>query len=420
MSLLSDRILRWLAWSLVGLYLIVMGTSLALMVIIRSPAFGVSFSTLFLEGAVLTVWTFVSVLIISRHPRHPVGWVWCLLPLLVALDNMAWSYAYYGSITRPGSLPGVEIMIVWLYMLFGRQTLGPLGFMLLFLLFPTGRSVSRRWNMLARVAVGSVVVSIPVTALAPNPIGYFPFPRDLFGLSDAGRAILEPLRTITQVLFALCILAAAFSLFVRLARARGVERQQLKWFVYSTLFVAIGFLLNTLGGIQNTPGLNSLFLFGISIMLFGFIVVSIASAIAIFRYRLYDIDLIIRRTLVYSVLTTTLVVFYLGLVILLEAALRRLVGGGSQIATVISTLAIVALSTPLHRRVQDFIDRRFYRLKYNAERALAEFAATARAETDLEALTTQVLAIVQGTMQPEQVSLWLKPDAGKISEQAQN
>jgi len=137
----------------------------------------------------------------------------------------------------------------------------------------------------------------------------------------------------------------------------------------------------------------------------------IAVAFAIFRYRLYDFDLIIRRTLVYSILTTTLVVFYLGLVIVLESALRLLVGGGSQIATVISTLAIATLFTPLRRRVQDFIDRRFYRKKYDAQQTLAQFAAAARSETDLEALSTQVLAIVQNTIQPEQVSLWLNPAA---------
>ena len=136
-------------------------------------------------------------------------------------------------------------------------------------------------------------------------------------------------------------------------------------------------------------------------------------AIAIWRHQLFDIDLVIRRTLVYTVLTALLALLYISLVLLLEGILRSLVGAGSQIATVISTLTIAALFTPLRRRVQDAIDRRFYRRKYNAEQALAEFAAAARGETDLEALSAQVVSIAQNTMQPEQVSLWLRADVGR-------
>ncbi|HLA97393.1 MAG TPA: hypothetical protein VJL34_02980, partial [Anaerolineales bacterium] len=140
----------------------------------------------------------------------------------------------------------------------------------------------------------------------------------------------------------------------------------------------------------------------------GWFLLPLCLAIAITRYRLFDIDVIIRRTLVYTVLTASLALVYFGLVILLERTLSSLVGSSGQVATVISTLAIFILFTPLRRRVQDFIDRRFYRRKYNAEKALAEFAAAARAETDLEALTAQVVEIVQNTMQPESLSLWLR------------
>jgi len=402
------RITRWLAWVLVGLYVILMGASLALMVITRSTPFDVSFPSLIVEGAVLSVWAIVGALIISRHPRHPVGWIWCVLPLLVALDNLAWGYAYYGSITSPGSLPGVEIMIVWLYTLLGRQILGPLGFTLLFLLFPTGRYLSRRWSVLAWIAVGNVAVIIPLTALAPNPVGYFPFPSDLLGLSSAARAILEPLRTITLILLALCILAATFSLFVRLAKSRNVERQQLKWFVYSTIFVAIGFPLTVLGGIQQTPGLSNLFLLGISIMLFGFIVVSIASAIAIFRYRLWDIDIIIRKTLVYGLLSSALALVYFSSILLFERTLQALTGQASTLAVVASTLIIAALFSPLRSRIQNFIDRRFYRRKYNAEKIVAAFGTGLRQEVDIEQISQRLVTAVEETLQPESLSLWLQ------------
>jgi hypothetical protein len=398
----NARNARWLAWSFGVLYAVLMAAGLTLHVVTGSPISGVSFPLEFLEATVISVWSVVGALIVSRQPRHPVGWIWCLLPILAALDNIAWGYAYYGSITDPGSLPGVQIMIVWLYTLLGRAALGPLLFTLLFLLFPTGRPPSRPWNMLVWITVGTVAIKIPVTALAPNPSGYFPFPRDLFSLSGAAREVLEPLRTITLVLLPLCILAATFSLFVRLARARGVERQQLKWFVYSTLFVALGFPLTVLG-----PG-NSYFLFGISLMFLGLAGVSVASAIAIFRYHLWEIDIIIRRTLIFGLLTGTLALVYFSSVVLLGQVFQALTGQNSPLAIVLSTLAIAALFSPLRRRIQDIIDRRFYRRKYDAGKTLANFAAVSRDQIDLNELSAVLLRTVQETVQPEHLSLWLK------------
>jgi hypothetical protein len=414
---------RWLAWCLFLLYIVLMVVGLSLLVITGSTVLGVPFPLAFVEAIVLSVWSVIGALIVSRQPRHPVGWIWCFGPILAALDNLAWGYAYYGSITRPGSLPGVEIMMVWVYALPGRGILGPLLFTLLFLLFPTGRPLSRRWNMLAWIAIGTTVALICSIPLAPNPnlTSYFPFPRELFSVSGAAREVLEPLRTIALVLRPLCILAAGFSLFVRLVRATGVERQQLKWFVYTTLFIALGFFMSALGQIQKTPGLNSFFFFGISLVVLGAAGVALASAIAIFRYRLWDIDLIIRRTLVYSILIGILTLVYFSSIVFLQVVSQLIIGQNQPpVVTVVSTLTIAALFAPIRRRIQTFIDSRFYRRKYDAEKTLANFAAVTRNQIDLNELSAVLLVIVEEAMQPEHLSLWLTEQTSSHKKEGQS
>jgi hypothetical protein len=194
------------------------------------------------------------------------------------------------------------------------------------------------------------------------------------------------------------------------------ERQQTKYVVwglviaFATAFLA--FLVNYLGRSFIPSPLVSMQLKLLSLtitLLVALPLLPLSVALSILRYRLWDIDLLIRRTLVYGVLTAILVLLYFGLVVVLEGVLRSLVGSSGQIATVISTLVIAALFNPLRRRIQDFIDRRFYRQKYDAELALAEFVAAARNETNLNQLSTYLTATVQKTLQPEQVSLWIRP-----------
>ncbi len=218
------------------------------------------------------------------------------------------------------------------------------------------------------------------------------------------------------LLFAV-LLVGGYAQIYRFRHARALERQQIKWVVTALLLMVVSFIFTAL--FVNFTGLSDpqqsspsrAFAFHVIFSAIGnltFVGVPISIALAMLRYRLWDVDIIIRRTLVYTVLTATLGLVYFGMVILLEGALRSLVGGSGQVATVVSTLAVAALFTPLRRRVQEVIDRRFYRRKYNAEQALAEFAAAARSETDLETLSAQVVGIVQHTMQPESLSLWIK------------
>ena len=216
--------------------------------------------------------------------------------------------------------------------------------------------------------------------------------------------VAPPLAVIGFALtFVMLLLGVAALIHAAFAMRDAISRAQLRWAVGGVASGVALFLLN----IASFSRFREVF---IALASLGYPVISISLAIAILRYHLFDIDLIIRRTLVYTILTAMLALVYFGLVIFLEGMLRTLVGDGGQIATVISTLAIAALFTPLRRRVQQVIDRRFYRRKYNAEHALAEFAATARGETDLEALSAQMVAIVQQTMQPDRLSLWLRDE----------
>jgi hypothetical protein len=172
------RFTTLLAWSLVGIFFFLEGVGLSLHAVSGSYFAGVDLSVHILESIALTVWVIVGALLVSRKPKHPIGWILCLVPIIAALDLFTYGYAYYGSIANPGKLPGVDAMILWLY-LQGRS-LGVLGITMLFLLFPTGRPLSHRWGILAWVTVGAMAVYIPVTVMAPNPVGHFPFPTDVF------------------------------------------------------------------------------------------------------------------------------------------------------------------------------------------------------------------------------------------------
>jgi hypothetical protein len=403
----NARNARRLAWSLVGVFVILATAGLTLQVVTGSTMFGVPWLIIFVEPPLLFVFVAVGALIVSRHPRQPIGWIWILLANFAILDYFAWGYAYYGYIAHPDSLPGVAAMIVWLYLLV-RGTFGLLLFTLLLLLFPNGQLPSRRWRLLAWITLGVVSVATLASAVAPKPFGYFPFPTNLLAVGEPARAALGRLREIAAIVIPLCVAAAALSLFIRLRQARGVERQQLKWFVYAAAFMPPGIFVIRLGMSRQASAPSQESLLGIGIFFIGLAGLAVASAIAIFRYRLWDIDIIIRRTLIFGLLTGTLALVYFSSVVLLGQVFQTLTGQQSPLAIVLSTLAIAALFSPLRRRIQNIIDRRFYRRKYDAQRTLANFAAVSRDHIDLNELSAVLLRTVQETMQPEHLSLWLK------------
>jgi hypothetical protein len=282
----------------------------------------------------------------------------------------------------------------WFWMLF----VGLLVFLLL--LFPTGRLPSSRWGPFAWVSVATISVAVIWSSI----------------ISPDVRADAPP--SPVQLSVMLLGLVAAASVVVGRRGARGVERQQIKWLLYvgPIFFVAsglhIGFYYFWLA--EGSWGLWASYL----LVIVGGLSVPSAIGVAILRYRLYEIDLIVNRTLVYGSLTATLVALYFGAIVVLQRVFVALTGQQSTLAIVASTLAIAALFVPLRRRVQGFVDRRFYRRKYDARKTLEAFSAKLRDETDLEALNNDLVGVVRETMQPAHVSLWLRPDTPLKGEQA--
>jgi len=405
---MTDRSLTRLAWSLCALTLLVLGPSLLLILL--------GWSTPLPQGA--TPWRDQTVslvgivgapilggLIASRRPRNSYGWVWLGFGLGLALQQFAASYAAY-ALVEPGTL-AAPLTISRVLGLGNQVALALAPF--LFLLFPTGWLPSRRWRPVAWISALSGAIIVVLVFLFDNP-------------DKVGGTIGIMAASVVFVIFA-TIAVSALSLLFRYRRASGVERQQLKWVAFAAVLAALflvgqqliwlaGLLIGyVLGG--DLPSLNRSLenLLDVAFIVFFYSGVGIA----ILRYRLYDIDLLINRTLVYGALTVSLALVYFGGVISLQGLLRALTGQGSQLAIVASTLAIAALFNPLRRRIQDFIDRRFYRRKYDTAKTLEVFSVKLRDETDLEQLNSELITVVKETVQPEHVSLWLRPDTAPKS-----
>jgi hypothetical protein len=276
-------------------------------------------------------------------------------------------------------------------------------FVFLALLFPNGRPPSSRWQPLVLgsgvvVVAGTVSVALwPETARGFDPINH---PLGTEVATDS----INPVETIV---YALGLIAAA-SLLARLRRSKGVERQQVKWFTYAVVVLAISATLAYV--ISESMGVVWLERASSLLVVVGVVGLPVAMGIAILRHHLYNIDLIINRTLVYGSLTAVLAGLYFSSIVWLQVLFRALTGEGSQLVVVASTLAIAALFNPLRRRIQGFIDRSFYRRKYDAVKTLEAFSAKLRDETDLDALSDGLVGVVRETMQPSHVSLWLRPD----------
>ncbi len=364
---------------------------------------------LFLSGFIPIVFALVGALIVSRQPRNVIGWLVMTPSIVLVIDGALKSLIQ--NMTVPQAEPSISlVLIVWFV---GADWVGfifPLFFIAL--LFPTGSPPSPRWRWVVGYGIALVAFFLVVSffvrtiTLDPemygvdwtirNPVGFIPDSviNAIFSTGWWGLAL------------AILTVLSAVSLVVRYRRAAAVEREQIKWILYACGLFALAYApsLSAQGNLQGVLGAL------LSILLIaGVLGIPIAIGIAILRYRLYDIDIIIRRTLIYGGLTVTLGLAYFGGVVLLQELFQVITGQHqSPIATVISTLGIAALFTPLRRRIQRDIDRRFYRRKYDAQKMLERFAASARDEVELDQLTAHLVAVVQETMQPDKVSLWLR------------
>jgi hypothetical protein len=396
-----SRRAAWLAWPLWAL--IVAGICLGFLL---WPVSEVALVPLVLSTAVpfATVGAFVG----SRRPYNPVGWLFVAFGASAAIRFTGSQYATYALLTHPGSLPGGDFIASFAVHLWHPG----LGFLVFsFLLFPDGRLPSPRWRIVAWVSAISCLSALISGMLEYEFLYKYTWPEDMSFVKPLFTGSVAELAATVFWYSSMVILAMLFvsggSLVLRLRRSVGEERQQLKWVVYAVALLAFA-VPSTILVIIVVQSLESVRVF--FALLFPLIPISVG--IAILRYRLYDIDLIINRTLVYGTLTVTLALVYAGGVAVTEAIFRTLTGQEQQeqLTIVISTLVIAALFTPLRRRIQSFIDRRFYRRKYDARKTLEAFSATLRDETDLDALSDDLVGVVRDTMQPAHVGLWLRPD----------
>jgi hypothetical protein len=406
----STRAASWLAWSLVTLSVVLLVGGIALDQMTRSTAterldYG-PVDAVFYLATVLT-FSVVGAIIASRQPGNAIGWIFCGVGLVMGINSLAGGYAEYRLSGGYGPWSLAETAAWFASWSWTILVYLPTSFLLL--LFPDGRLPSPRWRPVAWCAVLGLIGLVVGTALDPGPLGDFPQIMNPYGVDSL---ILDAVAVTGYILASASMVASAVSLIVRMRRAGTAERQQIKWLAYGGA-VAVGTIF--VGGVISVwIGVAV----GISLITISLLGVPIFTGVAIARYHLYDIDIVINRTLVYGFLTALLVVVYFGSILLLagigslvfQVPFRALTGQKSTLAVVASTLAMAALFNPLRRRIQAFVDRRFYRRKYDAAKTLEAFNSRLRNETDLDALSNDLVGVASATMQPAHLSLWLRPD----------
>jgi len=346
----------------------------------------------------------VGAMVAARVPENPTGWIFCLAGVVLGVSDFASQYADQMLFISSHPLPGGRTA-AWLQNLCFAPSFGLLGLALL--LFPDGRLPSGRWRPVLWLALAGIGLIVIGTMLRPGPLTEpFTGVSNPFGIPGS----FDLMDTVSGFgfMFMLASLAlAAFGLPARLRRSRGLEREQLKWLAFAAAITGVALVIDLVSYFATGIDLGSGVVLGLSFTTF-----PVAAGAAILRFRLYDIDVVINRTLVYGALTATLAGAYLGSVLLLQLALRPLTES-SNLAIAGSTLAVAALFRPARRRIQEIVDRRFYRRKYDAARTLEAFSARLRDQVDLDALGEDLRAVVNDTMRPAHVSLWLRSPEGR-------
>ena len=409
---MSRRAASWLSWStcalsvgmaVLGVYFLLLLSRFPHGVIVDQWLENVMVMPLFSPLlAVVTVLSFstMGAVIASSRPDAPIGWLFCAIGFVGGVRLLSTECAAYSVVAQSGMLRGVEAL-AWIASWLWVPDVGL--YLLLALLFPNGRLLSARWRPFVGFIGVVVMAGTVAVALSPGPIRGLELIENPLGMEA-----LPNVAVLTEaLLYALGVVAVA-SVLVRLRRSSGVERQQIKWFAYAGAVLATSTIITYV--LSEASSLRWLGWVAFVPAMAGNAGMPVAVGIAILRYRLYEIDILINRTLVYGLLTVMLVALYFGGIVVLQRVFVLLTGQQSTLAVVASTLLIAALFTPLRRRIQSFIDRRFYRRKYDARKTLEAFSATLRDETDLGALSENLVGIVRETMQAAHVSLWLRPD----------
>lgn len=391
----SIQIASRLAWSLWALALALAGLGILFLALSYSTPVPPRWGPRGFPAVAALVSSTIGALIVSRRPRHPIGWIFSWLGLLSGAQVLLEEYRVYALLTMGGSLPGGEIS-AWIANWIWVPAIAP-GITFLFLLFPTGQLLSPAWRPVAWFAAINAAGLTLFAAFAPGPFEQFAHLNNPFGIEALGDLGISALSALFPLMAA--VLASVASLILRIRRSAGEERLQLKWFVYAAILVALA--LPGGASYQTFPG-------GPIFLISGMALTQVAVGVAILKYRLYDIDLLINRTLVYGSLTLVLAAVYFAGVAILQASFRALTGQDSPLAIVLSTLAIAALFNPLRGRIQSAIDRGFYRSKYDAGRILAAFSTRVRDEVEVSRLSASLMEAADEAMQPATLSLWLR------------
>jgi hypothetical protein len=391
---MSPRAATRLAWSLwlLAMALVALGVLLG----VRNAATVAAFvaDALVIVPMVVSFAT-VGALIAARHPGNPIGWLFASFAAIAGLVLLASEYASYALVTASGSVPGGD-WAAWL----GAWSL---GFTIaipafIFLLFPDGHLLSPRWRPLAWLIVANGILGVALAALSNLAVADFsPFASSPVQLLRGGA--IRAIYNANQAVGAAVVLGSALCLVVRLRRARGEQRQQLKWVAYTA---TVGFAAFAIVALVGWPE-------PVVVATVAFPAIAIAAAIAIFKYHLYDIDRLISRTLVYAILTLVLGLGYAGVVLVLGQRFGGVTRHPPSWAVAGATLAVAAAFQPARRRIQQAVDRRFNRRKYNAATTIQAFSTRLRDQIDLDTLSTELLAVVDQTMEPTRVSLWFRP-----------
>ncbi len=410
----SDTTLRRYAWTL--WWVLVAAVASGLLIIVEAEAAvettwgsgGDALEVAFMLGVL--IFPLTGLLILRRAPRNTIGWLLQGIGAAWGLSGLLDAYATYGLVVDPGSLPRPDLAAAlnegtW------ATSIGLMGTFLI-LLFPDGHLPSPRWRPVAWLSGVTIVAVTLLANLSPGHLEEAPISNltNPIGLEWASLP-LTVLMVVFLPLLPLCIIACAAALVLRFRRSRGVERQQVKWLATAGVAVAAIYLLAMVSLMvpASFKDQQPVWVTGLqNVSLLSFVILPIAIGVAVLRYRLYDIDVVINRALVYGSLTAALAGVYLGLVLLLQLLLSPLTEQ-SDLAVAGSTLAVAALFRPARARIQSIVDRRFYRRRYDAALTLDAFAARLRHELDLEAVGTDLRRAVRETVQPAHVSLWLRP-----------
>jgi hypothetical protein len=398
---MSSRTAARLAWSSGVVSLALALTSISIASVPSDLTTGEVAAYTFVYGGILLASATVGALIASRHPRNPIGWILCGMALLIGLTSLTDGYADRFTSSGAGSQRLAETAAWWGNWTWVPLVLVPPTFVLL--LFPDGRLPSPRWRPLPWCAALAITALSATIALEPGPLDEHPSVANPYAV---GKSASEFIGLVGVPLLLASLVAAVAALIIRFRRADPAGRQQIKWLVYAGCVAIVTLVVGVLVGSFSSDDVGN------AIVLSGVLGVPLAIGIAILRYRLYDIDVVINRTLVYGSVTALLAGAYLGLVLLFQLAFSPLTEENS-LAVALSTLAVAALFRPARNRVQALVDRRFYRRKYDTAQTLTSFAARLREEVDLDALRAELTAVVAETMQPAHVSLWLR--AGALS-----